>query len=66
MIDAWNEFIFYSRKLDKDLSARKLEQLVRDGVVTKAEIISRWQELVERWDLNLYGSGPADQPPKAD
>jgi hypothetical protein len=50
--EAWNEFVFYSRKLDKDLPARKLEQLVRDGIVTEAEIVSRWQDLVQGWNLS--------------
>lgn len=50
--EAWNEFVFYSRKLDKDLPAQRLQQLVRDGVVTKSEIVAQWQALVAGWNVN--------------
>jgi len=46
---AWNDFVFYARKLDKRLSPNRLKELVRTGVITKSEIAAYWQELVRKW-----------------
>jgi hypothetical protein len=49
--EAWNEFVHYSRKLDKRLPYTRLRELVRDGVVTKDVIVAEWKRVVEAWDL---------------
>jgi hypothetical protein len=50
--EAFNEFIFYYRKLDKELPADRLRRLVREGVVTKDEIVARFRQLVDDWNVN--------------
>ncbi|MDQ3367317.1 MAG: hypothetical protein M3680_17985 [Myxococcota bacterium] len=49
--DAFNDFVHGNRKLDRDLPWDRLEQLVRDGVVSKREIVEQFTQHVERWNV---------------
>jgi len=50
--EAFNGFAFYCRKLDKALPRDKVQRLVRTGVVTKDEIVARFRERIDAWDVN--------------
>ena len=50
--EAFNDFVFLNRKLDRDLPWDRLRQLVRDGVVTKQEITEKFAQSIERWDVS--------------
>jgi hypothetical protein len=47
--EAFNDFVFLDRKLDKNLPWDKLARLVREGVVTKAEIVAQFKEHIDGW-----------------
>ena len=50
--EAFNDFVFLNRKLDRDSPWDRLRQLVRDGVVTKQEITEKFAQSIERWDVS--------------
>ena len=50
--EAFNDFVFLDRKLDKDLPWDKLARLVREGVVTKAEIVAQFKEHIDGWTVS--------------
>jgi hypothetical protein len=56
--EAFNDFVFLDRKHDKDLPWDKLERLVREGVVTKEEIVARFKEHIDNWEAG-------DHPPQS-
>ena len=49
--EAFNEFVFYGRKLDSTLTRIELQNAVRDGMVSKQEIVDEFRRLIEAWDL---------------
>jgi hypothetical protein len=50
--EAYNDFVFYNRKLDDTLPPGKLYRLIREGVVTKAEIVAEFKRLIDTLDEN--------------
>ena len=49
--EAFNEFVFYGRKLDPSLTTVQLQDAVRDGVVSKQEIVDEFRRLIDTWDV---------------
>lgn len=45
--EAYNSFIFYDRKLDRELTTKVLTQALVDGVVTPEELGKEFQAWVE-------------------
>lgn len=50
--EAYNDFVFYNRKLDDTLPPDKLYRSIREGVVTKAEIVAEFKRLIDELDVN--------------
>jgi histone H3/H4 len=47
--EAFNDFIFYDRKMDKALPWDALKRIVREGIVTKDEISERFKQAIDNW-----------------
>jgi hypothetical protein len=50
--EAFNDFVHYHRKLDKALPWNELARLVREGRVTKDDIVNEFRRLVQQWDVS--------------
>jgi len=45
--DLAGSFLYYDRKEDERLPVGKIEELVRDGVITKEEIVQRFKAHID-------------------
>ncbi|MDB5297412.1 MAG: hypothetical protein JWO31_3395 [Phycisphaerales bacterium] len=61
VVEAFNDLVYLDRRLDKELPWDRLEQLVREGIVTKQEIADRFASLIEQWDVDPTSTERATQ-----